>query len=110
MTANLTAVRTELEARLERLVTRIDAIERDLRRQMHATLPEQAQRQENDQVLEGLDDVGLAEIQQIRHALGRIDEGVYGDCVRCDNPIKPGRLKALPYATTCIRCASLADA
>ena len=35
-------------------------------------------------------------------ALKRIDEGTYGACERCGQPIEPQRLEALPWATLCI--------
>ncbi len=38
----------------------------------------------------------------IEAALGRIDEGTYGTCVRCGGEIGAERLDAVPYATLCI--------
>ena len=46
-------------------------------------------------------------IAEIDSALRRIDEGTYGTCVRCGNPIAEGRLEAMPYATMCIECKRL---
>ena len=40
---------------------------------------------------------------KIDRALGRIDEGSYGLCERCGRPIEKARIKALPYATLCIK-------
>jgi DnaK suppressor protein len=42
-------------------------------------------------------------IEKIDHALGRIDKGDYGLCERCGRPIEKARIRALPYATLCIR-------
>ena len=42
---------------------------------------------------------------KIDRALARMDEGVYGICVRCGKPIEKARLKALPYADLCIKDA-----
>ena len=42
-------------------------------------------------------------IEKIDRALERIDEGAYGLCERCGRPIEKARIKALPYATLCIR-------
>jgi DnaK suppressor protein len=39
-------------------------------------------------------------------ALRKLDEGCYGVCERCGQPIAPGRLAARPTATTCVACAS----
>ena len=48
----------------------------------------------------------LAAIDQ---ALGRIEEGTFGTCVRCGKPIAEERLEAIPYATRCIDCQRLAE-
>ena len=40
---------------------------------------------------------------KIDRALERIEEGTYGLCERCGRPIEKARIKALPYATLCIR-------
>jgi len=45
---------------------------------------------------------GLAEAER---ALARVAEGTYGRCETCGEPIAPGRLEALPSATTCVGCA-----
>jgi RNA polymerase-binding transcription factor len=45
---------------------------------------------------------------QVDAALRRLDEGDYGRCERCGEPIGAGRLEARPTATTCIKCASVA--
>lgn len=41
---------------------------------------------------------------QIHEALRRIDQGIYGECERCDEMISEARLKAFPFATLCIDC------
>lgn len=42
---------------------------------------------------------------KIEHALKRTDDGTYGICERCGNPIEKARLRALPYANLCIKDA-----
>jgi RNA polymerase-binding protein DksA len=37
-------------------------------------------------------------------ALKRIDDGTFGVCRSCGQPIDPERLEALPYTTQCIDC------
>ncbi len=39
-------------------------------------------------------------------ALRRIDEGEYGDCLQCGEPIAYARLQAQPFANLCIDCQS----
>lgn len=40
----------------------------------------------------------------VDRAIARIDEGVYGRCVRCGEDIPAGRLEAMPTAELCISC------
>lgn len=43
-------------------------------------------------------------LEKISDALRKIDDGTYGVCDRCSNPIHADRLKAIPYATLCVTC------
>jgi RNA polymerase-binding protein DksA len=43
-------------------------------------------------------------LSEIDAALKRIEDGSYGTCVNCDQPIAQERLEALPWATLCIDC------
>lgn len=43
---------------------------------------------------------------EIDEALRRIEEGIYGQCDECSGAIERARLKALPFAKTCIKCQS----
>ena len=43
----------------------------------------------------------LAEVQQ---ALARIENGTYGICTNCGQPIPERRLEAIPWATLCVIC------
>jgi RNA polymerase-binding protein DksA len=45
----------------------------------------------------------LAEIDQ---ALQRLDDGTFGTCRTCGQPIAAERLEAMPWATQCIDCKS----
>jgi DnaK suppressor protein len=47
-----------------------------------------------------------ANLADIDAALVRLDEGTYGRCTECGQPIADARLDALPAAGTCIGCAS----
>ena len=46
---------------------------------------------------------------EIKDALGRMDEGLYGICMNCEEAIKPKRLAAVPWASLCIGCQEEAD-
>ncbi|MBI3321492.1 MAG: TraR/DksA C4-type zinc finger protein [Candidatus Omnitrophica bacterium] len=43
-------------------------------------------------------------LYQIDDALKRLDDGSYGLCQPCNQPISMSRLKAVPYASLCINC------
>lgn len=42
---------------------------------------------------------------KLNNALQRIEEGSFGLCEECEEPIAEKRLQAIPYCTTCISCA-----
>jgi DnaK suppressor protein len=44
-------------------------------------------------------------LEEIESALRRIKSGEYGSCASCGEPIPEARLKALPWARVCVRCA-----
>ena len=48
-------------------------------------------------------------LNQIENALERIEDGTYGECEECGARIPKKRLNVLPYATTCVKCASEID-
>lgn len=43
-------------------------------------------------------------LEKIQKALERIEEGTFGDCEECGEPISEKRLEARPETTLCIRC------
>lgn len=45
-------------------------------------------------------------VQQLDEALARMDEGAYGQCAKCGDPIQPERLEVRPLSVTCVDCAS----
>jgi RNA polymerase-binding transcription factor DksA len=52
-------------------------------------------------------DQGLGEgvqqaVERIDAALARMDDGTYGVCEVCGNPVAPARLQAIPWTTRCI--------
>jgi DnaK suppressor protein len=45
-------------------------------------------------------------LDQTEAALRKIDNGTYGQCESCRNPIGKERIRALPFARYCIDCQS----
>jgi DnaK suppressor protein len=43
-------------------------------------------------------------LNKINAALGRLDEGTYGNCYECGDEIAEARLRALPFAVRCKDC------
>lgn len=50
-----------------------------------------------------------AQLRRIAAALKRIDNGEYGDCLHCGEPIAIARLEVDPAAPLCIDCAEKAN-
>jgi RNA polymerase-binding transcription factor DksA len=98
------ALHAPLEVRLRDLLRRAGNIEGDLKQLHDRDSEERATELENDEVLEGLDEMTLGEIQQIRSALRRIESGSYGICSTYGRRIGAKRLAASPSAITCVAC------
>ena len=45
-------------------------------------------------------------LDQIETALSKLSKGEYGYCEDCEETIPVGRLKAMPFATLCVKCKS----
>jgi RNA polymerase-binding protein DksA len=43
-------------------------------------------------------------VRRIGAAIERLNDGEYGICVECEEPIAPARLKVMPEVETCVRC------
>ena len=43
-------------------------------------------------------------LEEVRTARRRLEEGRYGLCIVCTDPIAAGRLELRPWATKCTRC------
>jgi DnaK suppressor protein len=108
-TTDLDAVRAALLHRREELDARISAM---------AAAPERGSgisfgKRVGDGTTEAvrrLTEVGVGgslEVSQARvaRALAKLDDGTYGICDACGEPIAPARLQAAPESVLCIACA-----
>jgi DnaK suppressor protein len=48
-------------------------------------------------------------LREVQAALKRVDEGQFGICQECGEPISPKRLEALPWARYCVRCQEMSS-
>jgi DnaK suppressor protein len=48
-------------------------------------------------------------LDSIDAALDRLQDGEYGKCINCGEPILEKRLEAVPWARHCIRCQDLIE-
>jgi DnaK suppressor protein len=103
------AARARLEAMLAELEGRQQRIADDLDEPLNPDSSERAVEMEDDVSLEGQAALVAREIASVKRALGRIDEGTYGECMRCGEDIAPARLEARPEAALCIDCARKAE-
>lgn len=63
------------------------------------------------EAVERLNRVGAANaiaatLADVDRAISKLDEGTYGICDSCGEPIPAERLEAIPSAVLCVRCAS----
>ncbi|MCU0708497.1 MAG: TraR/DksA family transcriptional regulator [Pirellula sp.] len=105
MSKDHSEIRALLEGKLKELEERAQRLENRLSQPGEADSEENAILRENDEVLEGLNDLTVHDIHQIRLALDRIEHGTYGLCTECGRAIAKARLNALPFTSTCVECA-----
>ncbi len=101
---------TEIKKRLlslqAELQQRLDKTQSEERKEVREDQDTDAQLWEASDIRDGLDDEASNELRQVNIALARLEAGDYGICTDCGEPIDPKRLEAVPYAVTCISCAS----
>ena len=108
--AELSEVRTELEAELRRLTQELELAEQDLLELVSSSIDSQGDEADAGSFSsERQHEMTLAEnsralLVQTTTALGRIADGTYGQCEVCSEPIGKMRLQAFPRATLCMPC------
>jgi DnaK suppressor protein len=100
------AAKARLEQQLAELKERQKRIAQDLAEPLNRDLSEQAVEMEDDESLQGQAALIGREIASVSRALLRIEQGNYGECVRCGDQIGAQRLEARPEAALCFACAS----
>lgn len=111
------AAEATTQERREALVTERDSLRRQLSELGHGTKgldydpnfadssQVTAERGENEALVTNL----VEALNEVEHALEKIDGGTYGVCEGCGRDIAPARLEAKPEARLCIDCAAAAS-
>ena len=106
---DLKAVRRELEARREQTRERLWVL---------SARPELGTAQGfgkrigdgTTEAVSRLTDIGVGDslervLARTERALAKLDDGTYGLCDACGDPIPAGRMRALPEGVLCLKCA-----
>ncbi len=111
MTADFNTLRTKLKSEQKRLTDELEQLQTsassaDERREGS---PFGKREEEATETLElekrlVLENRIRQELVGIEHALQKFEEGTYGKCDSCGQPIDPARLEALPQASLCLNC------
>lgn len=106
---DLSTFQSVIKARLAELDARMQDIETELDQPKPKDMNDQSVDLEDDEVLEAVGRAAQQEVQLLQAALKRIENGSYGICQGCGNPISDARLEAVPYAVVCRDCAQAAQ-
>jgi RNA polymerase-binding transcription factor DksA len=109
--------RARLEAERDRAMARIAELDRDFAGIVASAAdgtsggddehdPEGATLAYERQYVAALQARARASLTDIGVALRKLDDGRYGECDRCGQPIGDARLAARPAALVCVRCAA----
>jgi RNA polymerase-binding transcription factor DksA len=111
MTTNFKILRSRLKSERERLIEELE----QLRASANTTedrregSPFGKREEEATETLElekrlALEKRIREQLVGVEHALHKFEEGTYGSCDNCEQPIDPARLEALPQASLCMNC------
>ncbi len=111
MTTNFSILRSRLESERRRLTEELEQLQasatpKDERREGS---PFGKREEEATETLELEKRIVLEkrireQLAGVEHALHKFEEGTYGLCDNCGQPIDPARLEALPEASLCMKC------
>jgi DnaK suppressor protein len=107
---NLDAIRQELQARRDRARERLAVLAQRPERGSAVGFGKRIG-DGTSEAVSRLTDIGVGDslehgLNRTERALAKLDEGTYGLCDDCGQPIARGRLKAMPDGVLCLRCAA----
>lgn len=99
--------KTKLESELSGIASKDDSIEDNYK----STFPEFGNDEDENanEVAEYSDRLSIEhtlekQLRDVKKALASIEDGSYGTCKHCGNPIEPERLKIRPTSSSCVSC------
>ena len=111
MTTNFNLLRSSLESERKRASELLDQLEASVRptEERREGSPFGKREEEAAETLElekrlVLEKRIKEQLADVEHALHKLEEGTYGLCEGCGQPIDPARLEALPQAKLCMSC------
>jgi len=114
MTTDFNVLRSHLESEQKRLVEQLEQLQASVRPagERREGSPFGKREEEATESLElekrlALENRVREQLADVEHALHKFEEGTYGLCESCGQPIAPDRLEALPQAKLCINCKAL---
>lgn len=111
----MTMMDKRLEFVRQELLERKQELDQALAQRVHETTEQEAGKDVGDQALsstletlnKSLQDNEYEEYNRIVQALVKIDDGSYGICIDCNEPIPERRLKYYPNAARCLVCQEM---
>ena len=111
MTINSNLLRSRLEIEQKRLTEQLNQLEASIRpiEERREGSPFGKREEEATETVQLEQQLALArrvreQLAEVEHALLKFEEGTYGLCDGCGQPIDPARLEALPQAKLCLSC------
>jgi RNA polymerase-binding transcription factor DksA len=99
-----TVVPAEMLAGLREMLEQQREFRLDQLAQLHLPGPHGPLSSTDPEILRSLVSGARAALRDVRSALWRMDEGRYGECVRCADPVEIERLEILPQTALCLTC------
>ena len=99
---SLLNLKEEYETRIDKIEDHIQNTQDDLNEHWE----DQAISYRQNDMRQNLKSEARQSLIYVENALSRIENGTYGECEVCGEPIEAQRLEALPYATLCMEHAA----
>jgi DnaK suppressor protein len=111
VTTQFNLLRSRLESEQKRLISELEQLKASARptNERREGSPFGKREEEATETLEletrlALEKRVIDQLAEIEHALSKFEDGTYGLCDLCGQPIDPARLEALPQANLCLNC------